>query len=239
MKKLSLALICAAVLVFVVGIFAPTEANPDVEVVPIVHNFGDVELSSSSTTVFTITNLDFIAVTINEVSLQQSGSDFSITLTSEGTTLGYYESADVQVTFSPSAIGVVEATLIVGWVNAGPGATDVEIIGTGVEATGEPVSIQDILDFFEQSVTDGSLVGSGLGNSASGRLKALRNMLEAAGDLIDGGFIEDACYQLQDAYDRCDGESLPPDFVTGPALEGDDGLPQMILDLMAELGCDY
>ena len=87
------------------GIFAPTEANPDVEVVPIVHNFGDVELGSSSTTVFTITNLDFIAVIINEVSLQQSGTDFSITLTPEGTTLGYYESADVRLLFLRPLLG--------------------------------------------------------------------------------------------------------------------------------------
>ena len=109
-----------------------------------------------------------------------------------------------------------------------------EITGAGVEATGEPVSIQDILYFYDTSVDDGSLVGNGPGNSASGRLKALRNMIEAAGDLIDGEFIEDACYQLQDAYDRCDFVFPPPDFVQGPATSTLEG---MILDLMTELRC--
>ena len=67
-----------------------------------------------------------------------------------------------------------------------------------------------------------------------GRLKALRNMIEAAGDLIAAGDYEVACQQLQDAYDRCDGEFPPPDFVEGDAA---DDLATMILELMADLVC--
>jgi hypothetical protein len=55
------------------------------------------------------------------------------------------------------------------------------------------------------------------GNSGAGRRNALRNMLEAAGDLIQQGRIADACRLLQDALDRTDGDPRPPDFVTGPA----------------------
>jgi hypothetical protein len=60
-------------------------------------------------------------------------------------------------------------------------------------------------------------------------------MLEAAGDLIDAGRTAEACQQLQDAYQRTDGLPRPPEFVAGPAAST---LAQMILDLMAVLGCE-
>ena len=95
--------------------------------------------------------------------------------------------------------------------------------------------IADILDFFDESVADGNLVGDGPGNSAENRLNALRNMIEAEGNLIDAELIEDACWQLQDAYNRTDGESPPPDFVTGDAAAE---LAGMIEELMESLGCE-
>ena len=64
--------------------------------------------------------------------------------------------------------------------------------------------IDKILDFIKDSVEAGTLYGSGPGKSAEGRLGALRNMIEATGNLIDAGLIEDACWQLQDAYNRTD-----------------------------------
>lgn len=99
-----------------------------------------------------------------------------------------------------------------------------------VEAT-----IEDILAFFDESVEIGDLEGSGPGNSGRGRLKALRNMLKAAKDLIDAGDYEAACEQLFDAYNRCDGEFPPPDFVSGEATLV---LSEKILRLMDSLGCE-
>jgi hypothetical protein len=111
----------------------------------------------------------------------------------------------------------------------------VPLAGEGVtEEPPSPASIADILAFFDASVADGSLWGDGPGRSGEGRKKALRNMIEAAGDLIEDGYIETACEQLLDAYDRCDGLFPPPDFVNGSAAAA---LAQMILDLIEELGC--
>jgi hypothetical protein len=76
--------------------------------------------------------------------------------------------------------------------------------------------------------------GNGPGNSAGGRLNALTNMIADAGLLIADDLIEQACEQLSAAYGKCDGESRPPDFVTGPAVAE---LAAMIQDLMADLGC--
>ena len=101
----------------------------------------------------------------------------------------------------------------------------------------EPLTatIADTLAFFDTSVADSTLVGNGPGKSADGRKGALRNMIELAGDLIEDGLYDEACEQLWDAYRKCDGEPIPPDFVTGSAASV---LSEMITDLMAELACE-
>ena len=96
-------------------------------------------------------------------------------------------------------------------------------------------NIDTILDFFDESVADGTLEGNGPGKSANGRLNALRNMLEMAADLISVGDIEGACGQLKSASRKCDDDSPLPDFVTGSAASE---LYDLILELMEELGCD-
>jgi hypothetical protein len=91
------------------------------------------------------------------------------------------------------------------------------------------------LAFFDASVANGTLYGNGPGKSADGRRNALRNQIETAGDLIDDSAAQEACQQLLDAYQRCDGLPRPPEFVAGPAAPT---LAQMILDLMGQLECD-
>ncbi len=99
----------------------------------------------------------------------------------------------------------------------------------------DPVEeIEEILDLVDESVEDGTLTGEGPGNSADNRLNALRNKLEDVRRQIEAGRYEDACDQLWSTYRKCDGESRPPDFVTGDAAED---LADMILLLMDDLGC--
>lgn len=105
---------------------------------------------------------------------------------------------------------------------------------TGVEELSPEEEIARILDFFDTSVESETLEGDGTGNSAEKRLNALRNMIEAARDLIAAGDIDAACQQMQDVYNRTEGETPPPDFVTGEAASE---LATMILELMAEIGC--
>jgi hypothetical protein len=92
-----------------------------------------------------------------------------------------------------------------------------------------------LVSFFDAAVDQGTLVGDGPGRSATGRLVALRNMIIEAGNLVEAGYIAEACQQLQDAYNRCDGEAPPRDFVSGDAaadLEGE------IQELIASLECE-
>jgi hypothetical protein len=204
----------------------PTLSADNLAVSPASLDFGDVEVGGSASGVVTVMNLGG-----SEVSLvaEISGSaDFAITSSvpdriSPGTFVY------IDVTFSPSAVGVAAANLLI---NEVVGTT---LSGMGVAAEPPPVSIADILAFFDASVADGTLVGSGPGNSADSRRDALRNMIEAAGELLDGGHIGDACRQLLDAYRRTDGLAEPPEFVAGPAAPT---LAGLILDLLGGLGCD-
>ena len=96
-------------------------------------------------------------------------------------------------------------------------------------------NIDAILAFFDESIIDGSLTGYGQGSSADGRLNALGNMLEMAGDLINIDDIEGACDQLGSALGKCDDDPLQADFVVGSAVLE---LYDMITELMTELGCE-
>ena len=86
-----------------------------------------------------------------------------------------------------------------------------------------------IQEFFDQSVSDGSLVGNGAGNLARIRLRALKARLQESEILIDG-----VCRQLLDIYNRTDGNPTPPDFVAGRTTPE---LAREIQILRTGLGC--
>jgi ELWxxDGT repeat protein len=141
---------------------------------------------------------------------------------------------EIDVTFAPTAAGPALGLMHL-W---GPYSGDVVVwlTGTGVAAEPTPEElIAEILTSFDAAVADGSLAGSGPGASAAGRLGALRNMLAAAQAFIDAGDVAAACTQLLDAYNRTDGEPIPPDFVQGDAAPA---LAAMIADLRSVLTCD-
>jgi hypothetical protein len=95
------------------------------------------------------------------------------------------------------------------------------------------LQIDNIHKLFDTSVLSGNLAGDGPGSSANGRLKALRNMLERAEELIDNGYIAEARQQLEDAYKKTDGDLKPPDFVKGSATKT---LAAAIQNLIYSLG---
>lgn len=64
----------------------------------------------------------------------------------------------------------------------------------------------------------------------------MREMLETADWLIEKDMMKAACFTLQRAYMRCDGDRWPlPDFVVGDATED---LAEMIQNLRTSFGCE-
>jgi hypothetical protein len=210
-------------------------ALPEIEVLPPVYDFGNVEVGTSSTTIITIASVGGHPLELMTVWVKaESSPDFSVTYCPVlPRTINPGCSVEVEVTFSPTESGYASAVLKVIANDPYEPEALVDLIGMGVEEEPPPEElIQDILDFIELAVDAGVLSGSGPGNSANNRLNALVNMIEAAGDLIEDGYYEQAYDQLATVYEKCDGQDPPPDFVEGSAREE---LAEMISDLTAVL----
>lgn len=83
-------------------------------------------------------------------------------------------------------------------------------------------TFDDILDFYDASIGDDALVGTGKNaTTQENRENALRNKLIGGNNLVIGGYLIDGCAQLFEAETRTDGVPKPDDFVEGanaPAL---------------------
>jgi hypothetical protein len=239
MKKSNVMFLAFLILLFIsfLSLYAPAYANPGLEVVPLQHDFGDVSIGSSSTSIITISNLWWGDLTINEFSVQPGSSpDFSITSESPtGSVIHSGMSLYVEVTYTPSSVGEGLASIEIDWSNGETGVEHVNLSGIGVESQPPPVTIEDILAFFDESLANGTLVGNGSGNSAVHKLNALRNMLLEISRLIDEGEYEGACHQLYSAYKHCDSQPRPKDFVQGFAVWE---LANIIWYLMMDLECE-
>jgi hypothetical protein len=230
--------------------YTPTDINgngvPDacemveIDVSPLSLSFGNVKLGSSVMNCVTISSIGETVLTVDDIDFQVSSSgDYSIAFDPYLLPVSIPSGGilDIEIIYTPSTLGSSSAVLEIYSDDPDPDRTliKVELSGTGVEAELPPLEqIADILEFFDMSVDDGTLVGDGPGRSAERRLKALRNMIEAAGDLIEDGLIEEACDQLRAAYHKTDGQPRPGDFVKGDAAWE---LADMIQDLMTSLEC--
>ena len=214
---------------------AASFACGDVEAAPASVQFGDVTVGLSATQIVTITNVGAADLTVTGISLAPGSTGFSIaSAPATPFVLAPGATADVAVAFTPAVAGPASGTLRVTSDDPDEGLVEVTLSGNGVSGETPPSEqLESILTFFDDSVADGTLAGSGPGNSAKGRLGALRNMLEAAGDLIDEGHIDEAIQQLQAALLHVDGQPRPPDFASGPAAAE---LASMIQQLIESLG---
>ena len=192
-----------------------------------------MELGTSRTVIVTISNVGNGDLTVSGIGLE---TDFAITSApASAIVVEPSQTVDVEITYTPSVLGHNSAVMKINSDDPDESIVEVTLSAVGVEIPPPPSEqIANILAFFDTSVDDGSLVGDGPGNSAEKRLNALRNMVEAAGSLIDDELSEEACQQLLDVYRRMDRQLKPPDFVTGEAVTE---LATMIQDLMTTLGC--
>lgn len=211
------------------------QLDPTIGVSPLDFNFGDIDVGVTSPTIVTVMNTsEYEELIVWDIHVAGDEA-FSSDIPSLPIVLSAGDFQDISVTFAPGATGKFSGELVIESDATLHPSVSVALSGTGTESEPPPsVTVEAILQYFDDSVADGTLFGNGPGNSAAGRLKALRNMIEAAGDLIDKGEFEQACQQLWDACNRCDGQKPPPDFVCGPAAGG---LEAMILELLLLLEC--
>jgi hypothetical protein len=230
--------LCFALFLGLAILAVPFTASAEcIDVTPASWDYGDVEVGTSETQIFTIHSCATSGLTIYYVGIMddETGAyEITSAVPSVPFALDGGATLDVEVAFTPPDLGAHEAFL---WIlhDATGGETYVNVSGVGVSEEPEPGEVMaELIDSVEAFVDAGTLVGDGPGGSAGGRLKAFRNMLNAANDHIVDGNNALACEQLQDAKDRVDGVHPPPDFVVGPARAE---VEAMIAEVMAELGC--
>jgi hypothetical protein len=240
--------ICAVLgLLFGLIILSPLPASAEIieSWGPTEWDYGDVVVGAAESQIFSFTVSADGPLWLDDVTLvtdrysdptpPYTGSAFTITSTTSGY-IPYSTTFNIEVTFSPTSVGRHEAFLRVES-DESKGSHDIRIplSGMGVPAEPDPAAeMAELIEFYEDSVADGTIVGYGPGNSARGRLRAFGNMLKSSSDLISAGAYDLACSQLQDALNRTDGLFPPPDFVTGANKEE---LATSIIGVMNALRC--
>jgi hypothetical protein len=92
-------------------------------------------------------------------------------------------------------------------------------------------SIDPVTSFYQASVANGTLVGTGSGPVAHGRLRAIGDMLAAAAHALRAGNTQGALRHLREAYKHIVGEPPVRALVDGPAA------PELAARVMAVIQC--
>jgi hypothetical protein len=233
MKTTHLFLLVAWSFVF---IFLPcVYGEPDINVVPLSHDFGQVEVGLSESVVITIHNEGDSGITIESATFQSgSSSDYSITsFFFPPVTFSAGGHFDLEITFAPSVDGPLQAILEI--VNSDPDEPLVQVVLTGGGETTPTEQIEEINDFVKTAVDDKTLIGTGSGSSARNRLRTFVKQLQTVESLIEQELFSEACTLLKSLYKHCDGLDRPKDFVEGAARPE---LAAKIEELIAALDCD-
>ncbi len=216
---------------------------PEIEVVPesLEHDFGDVEIGQEAPYLVQIGNSGTADLVVTSLALDMAGStDFSITAAPEVPfTVAPSESivVDIEIAYTPTTEGYASTTLIIGSDDEDEPVVEVAFGGVGIVVEIPPEQqIQNILDFIDESVEDGTLIPYGPGNRPQRRLRALKRMIRSAGSLLDAGYPNWSIFVLCAAERKTDGYRCPPDFVVGEATAE---LNQMLNDLIDDLIEDY
>ncbi len=205
-SSLLFALVVVLASVSLLAFSAPAYADR-LEVLPTDHDFGDVEVGTTVTTIIIMTNINGSAVTVERIEFQAGGSaDFSVANAPDVPfSLIPGEGAEVEVAFTPSADGYVSAALEIESTDWSNPIQTVSFGGVGVFVQ-PSVTIEDRLAFFDASVAAGTIDGTGPTDQARmNHLKVFRSILLLAADAIDDGKTELACQVLERSYLPSDG----------------------------------
>lgn len=119
--------------VSIVNIEEPTPGAPDISVSPNSYNFGNVNILSSSTQTFTISNAGSANLMIENIYIQPTTSDFSLNQDNcSGRTIAPSSSCTFKVAFSPKSAGPQSATVNISSNDPDENPFTIALTGTGV-----------------------------------------------------------------------------------------------------------
>lgn len=209
--------------------------QPQIEIACTEYDFGEANIGSAVSGVVTVSNIGNANLNLQSVSiLQDEPVHFGFTpLQVIPVTLEPGSAIDIEIFFYPALGGSSEAILRLTSSDPAAPEVDIRLIGTGLitELTAQE-NAQAILEFLEEGFAAGTIVGEGKGKSAWHKAYAFQRMLLTARQLIDAGYDRVALIALYDAYKKCDGRRMPPDFVSGQDVPD---LNAMIADLINQI----
>jgi len=198
---------------------APIFSEPDINIVPNAWDFGTVEWLDAHDAILTITNSGGQDLVLDSISLLYGGQGYSLRTSTTNFTIPAGESEEFEVIFRPPTVGLYGDTIQIASNDPDEGLIEIPVLGEGVLADEPSKQVDAVLSYIDSAVADSSLYGIGSGNSSDKKVKVLKDMIEAFGDLIDMGYIEEGCGQLSDLYKKLDGKDSPPDFIGGEATD--------------------
>jgi len=227
--------ICLAVLLSLALVPLQVAANPDpiIEVTPMYFDFGEVAIGDVAVTGLTISNTGGHDLVVFNMGFYNGGAaHYDIIGQSAPFAVAPGASVDFEVAFRPDVLGELTARVVINSNAGNAPRIEARFIGTGI---GGSLTIDDILDFIDEAVDQGSLDGTGPCAAARrAKLRVFTRALARAGQLHDAGRDGLACWMLIWALLRSDGVGRPRDFVAGEALQE---LNDMLVWLLADWGC--
>ena len=124
---------------FLAGHLTIAQANPDIEVIPLTVDFGEVEIGNSITDTITVNNISTVQDEILDLIFVQLSSDsdpeFSISTNPSPVSLHTGESSDIEITFTPSVVGSRSAILYIVSSDPANALVEVQLSGNGVSSS--------------------------------------------------------------------------------------------------------
>ena len=115
--------------------------------------------------------------------------------------------------------------------------SDGDSIGDVCDPDDEEITIEDVIEFFNASVDEGTIEGRGnRPKVATARVIAMRKLLQAVGVLIEKGHNEWACFLLYRADLRSDEMPRPRDYIVGDAVLELNDMIQEVMDILCDEG---
>lgn len=190
--------------------------QPDIELSETDYDFGHINIGDEQRGQITIYNEGETSLTINDVKLEQEGNlqfDFK-QLDVLPVSLDPDEWLALDIFFKPAIEGLSEATLSISSDDPNDPVVSVQLIGIGMPLTPEE-QIDSILDFYQQSLEEGTIWGIGDNRSANNKVSTFEKMLLVAQKLIISQYDDLALEALSTIEKKCDGQSQPKDFIEG------------------------
>lgn len=210
------------------------EPEPDIEASGLEADFGLVDVDTFAEFLVTVSNAGTAPLTIDSLMLEQDSSlqFYTTALSQLPLVLDPNGAVEIGLLYAPVMEGQAAATLVV--LSDDPDESRLEIIlsGEGVVKLTVKEQMTAILDFFDESVENGTLEGCGRGRHDNWKLNGLRHMLTTAQYLIQREKYRAAVQMLKAVQMKFDGRGRPGDWVTGSAVpELNEKVSALIADL--------